>query len=439
MRGLSSKILAFSADRPFAEVFASDDETQAKAMWLMRLRWLAVGAQVICASLGLSLGMLAREQLPLYLAVVGGLVALNLANLAMIHRRPSWLGMPALYLQMALDLAALGMLLNLSHGCSNPLVALIYLHAVLGPLVLRGRWSVAYLATTCLCLTLVCFHSQPMFHLDARIIMPRGLVLATELLVVFVIWGLTNWFATSFGHLRSEMAQMQRQRQRSDHLRALGAMAASFSHEFSTPLNTAKIRLDRLTRLRPELASDSDLKASQIALGQCEATLRDLFETDQRIGAVQMEDIDLAPCVRQVCDRWLAGRSETRLSFAAPSDDASISCRVPPLVFTRSLVDLLDNAVEAMVGVAAEIEVAVSAGGDHALVAIADRGQGVSRLVKERVGDPFISTRPGGVGLGLYTANALMEALGGTLSIRDRERGGTVVTLAFPRVRSAAV
>ena len=74
----------------------------------------------------------------------------------------------------------------------------------------------------------------------------------------------------------------------------------------------------------------------------------------------------------------------------------------------------------------------LSVDGGRAVIEVADRGCGMPSFVRERFGEPFVSTHATGTGLGLYTANALMEALGGALLVRDRERGGTVVTMTFP-------
>lgn len=430
MRGLSARVLRAAP----AVAVGGDAEggvAHGKSAWLVRLRWMALLAQVACAFLGMRYGLLAKAQVPSYVAIVSGLFAFNVATHLMLTRRPAWASTRSLFLQMAIDVVALSALLSVTGGCFNPLFALIYLHAALGPLILGVRWSKAYLALTVSCLAFVCIGSDvPVDHAAHGYVLPRELRLAAELLVVVVIWFLTHWFSGSVGRMRAEMERLQRQQQRTDHLRALGAMAASFSHEFSTPLNTAKIRSERLARRHPDIAHDADFRASHSALDQCEATLRELFDSDQSAFAARFDDIDLVSFVRRVCERWQAGRGDLSLSVSAGRSD--VSCKAPQVVLAKSLVDLLDNAAEASRGGSHPIEVEIAASGDHATVSVADRGTGVPPSIKSRLGDPFISTKPGGVGLGLYSANALMEALGGFLKIESRERGGTIITLSIP-------
>ena len=333
---------------------------------------------------------------------------------------------------MIFDLMALSILLHLSGGCDNPFSALLYLHAALGPLLLRRRLSGIYLVATCAAMASVCWNSQPMFHgRHGAPLMPQA-TLAAELSLIAVIWGLVQWFSTSFSRIRSELATLQRHRQRTDHLRALGAMSASFSHEFSTPLNTAKLRLERLKRRRLELADDDDLAASQNALGQCEETIRGLFGADLQAGDLRFDDVDLVQLVEQVCARWQLGREQAAITFAARDRSRPFICCVPQVVLARSIIDVLDNALEASGGERAAIEVDITTEQQNVVVSISDRGSGMPDLVKEHLGTPFLSTRVEGLGLGLYTVHSLMEALGGTLSVSDRHLGGATIKLMLP-------
>lgn len=429
MRGLSPKVLG-SGTLNQVEL-APCEVVLGKAEWLIRLRWLAIVAQIGCIPLGLRFGVLAPSALGPYEGIVACLIALNLYSHVLLRFRPTWISMGMIFAQMALDLIALSTLLAVSGGCFNPLFALLYLHAALGALVLSPRWSKAYLALCVGCLAVVCVTSEfGAGHADHLLRVPRAARLTAELLVMIVIWSLTYWFSRSVESLRAERDLLQHQRQRGDHLKALGAMAASFSHEFSTPLNTAKIRSERLARRHPEMAQDEDFRASLAALDQCEATLRDLFETDQKAFTSHFDEIDLVAFVRRVCERWQTGRGDLRLSVAAES--SHVSCKAPQVVLAKSLVDLLDNAAEACGPALPEIDVSIRTSGGQIAVAIADRGSGMPPEIKSRLGDPFVSSKPGGMGLGVYSTNALMDALGGSLKVESRARGGTVVTLLFP-------
>jgi len=373
-----------------------------------------------------------RAKVTAFVATIGGVAVLNGLVALLIEKWPRACAGWVLLLQMILDLAALSVLLYLSGGCNNPFSALLYLHAALGPLLLRRRLSGVYLLAMCTAMTFVCLNSTPTLHAGNNSALLHKATLAAELSLIVIIWGLVQWFSTSFSHLRSEFAALQRQRQRTDHLRALGAMSASFSHEFSTPLNTAKVRLDRLQRRRPELVEDLDLIASQDALEQCEDTIRGLFGADLQAGDLKFDEVDLAELVQQVCSRWQLGRDDADISFASRQGNTPLICNVPQVVLARSIIDVLDNALDASKGDRAAIEVEVAVEAQHVTVSISDRGSGVPKMVKDQLGKPFLSTRAEGLGLGLYTVHSLMEALGGALCVSDRPFGGATIKLMLP-------
>ena len=67
-----------------------------------------------------------------------------------------------------------------------------------------------------------------------------------------------------------------------------------------------------------------------------------------------------------------------------------------------------------------------------------DRGSGWPEVVRRHLGEPFVTTKPEGVGLGLYYVHSLAEAIGAELTLDDREFGGAVARISFPIVPSAS-
>ena len=65
-------------------------------------------------------------------------------------------------------------------------------------------------------------------------------------------------------------------------------------------------------------------------------------------------------------------------------------------------------------------------------IAVADRGPGIPADVRERVFEPFFTTRAGGTGLGLAIVKRLVELLNGTVALSDRPGGGTIAEVGVP-------
>ena len=74
--------------------------------------------------------------------------------------------------------------------------------------------------------------------------------------------------------------------------------------------------------------------------------------------------------------------------------------------------------------------------GEHALILIEDDGPGIADEVRQRLFEPFATSKPHGTGLGLYISFMLARAMGGDLWLDPRPIGGTVATLRLRRASS---
>jgi signal transduction histidine kinase len=81
---------------------------------------------------------------------------------------------------------------------------------------------------------------------------------------------------------------------------------------------------------------------------------------------------------------------------------------------------------------ATDVEVRLEIKDDRCGVQILDRGPGLPADVRERLFEPFVTTRAAGTGLGLAIARRLAGLQGATLTLDDRPGGGTIATVTFP-------
>lgn len=402
-----------------------------KARWLLRLRWAAVAAMTGGLAGFRYYGLIAAEQIPYYVGAVTLLIGANvLLSFGRLYERVP------LLLQMLMDLGVLGYTLGMTQGCANPLSSLVYMHAVLGPLLLSGRQGLVYLGAIGLSVSYYCLNSQPAFHGMHGRPLPHAVSLLGQLLVVIVIWSLTSSLSARLRLLGLSLERAREQCQRADHLRALGAMAASFTHEFATPLNTAKMRLERLRRRdvgggECSGQTPGDIAAALTAVEQCEAVMRSMFGAELQAGNVRFEEVNIASFVKKVCESWSSQNQELQVATQVDEAAEAIHCRLPKLALARSLMDLLDNAGEASAGRTGPVDVDISSSSGFVTIAVSDNGDGVPQFIRDRIGQAFVSSRPDGTGLGLYTARSLAEALGGSLEVADRSSGGTVVSLTL--------
>jgi len=118
--------------------------------------------------------------------------------------------------------------------------------------------------------------------------------------------------------------------------------------------------------------------------------------------------------------------------------DTSLSARIDAAALEQAVGHLLQNAVDASPA-AEPVTVRVSQVGDSVSIAITDCGTGMdSDFVRNRLFEPFVSTKPGGFGIGSYEAQSLIQAMGGRLNVDSRPRRGTTFTILLQGCASQA-
>jgi two-component system sensor kinase FixL len=91
------------------------------------------------------------------------------------------------------------------------------------------------------------------------------------------------------------------------------------------------------------------------------------------------------------------------------------------------------NAIEAMAGSARrELSITTARAGDMVEIAVADTGPGLPESVRAKLFQPFVSTKPNGMGVGLSVCETIIAAHGGELRAEDRAGGGTVFLFTVP-------
>ena len=95
-----------------------------------------------------------------------------------------------------------------------------------------------------------------------------------------------------------------------------------------------------------------------------------------------------------------------------------------------ALLNVTMNACQAAGSQRVDIVVAVHSG--FCRIAVHDHGPGIPADVRERMFEPFFTTRAGGTGLGLAIVKRLVELLNGTIALSDRRGGGTVAEVGVP-------
>ncbi len=224
-------------------------------------------------------------------------------------------------------------------------------------------------------------------------------------------------------------------------LTEMGQMASALAHEVNQPLTAATNYLEVVRRLLARGETDAAERAGGIlenaAAQVVRATqiirrLRDFVrkgESERRVEPVgKMIEEAAALALIGVRDSGV----KVRLNIAPHLADASVD----KIQVQQVIVNLVRNAVEAMVQCERrELTVSAAPGGDGAIeVAVVDTGPGIAPEIAERLFQPFVTTKPQGMGVGLSICRSIVEAHGGELRAEPNPGGGTIFRFSLPPV-----
>jgi two-component system, LuxR family, sensor kinase FixL len=223
--------------------------------------------------------------------------------------------------------------------------------------------------------------------------------------------------------LRQEIAHVGR-------VSMMGQLASALAHEINQPLAAI---------LRNAEAAELFMQHPSPDLDEIRAIIADIRKDDQRAGSVidrmrsllKRQDLDTRPLeigelvseVAALVQADAAAR-HVKLEVRVPGDLQQVSGDRVHL--QQVLLNLVINGMDALKG-AAEKRVTVSARSDGAHVieiAVSDTGPGIPAEQLEHIFDPFFSTKPTGMGMGLPISRTIIEAHGGRLWAENNESGG---------------
>ena len=239
--------------------------------------------------------------------------------------------------------------------------------------------------------------------------------------------------------LRAEIAQreqIEEQLLRARKLESLGVLAGGIAHDFNNFLavvqgnvELAKARLDRDAPVQAIL--DETASACKRA-----AFLSSQLLTFSKGGAPVRRLVSLA---QLVMDAIPLARAGGQTSFDVCISENLRSAEVDPGQIGQVLHNILLNARQAMpeggtIKVRAEnVDLKTAAGIDSRVrISVRDHGCGIPDDVLPHIFDPYFTTKPGGSGLGLATAYAIIAKHGGSLSVQTKSGDGTVFIIDLP-------
>jgi signal transduction histidine kinase len=223
---------------------------------------------------------------------------------------------------------------------------------------------------------------------------------------------------------------------------AVGELTTSIAHELNQPLGSILTNAE---------TAELMLKAASPDIDEIRQILADIRRDDQRASEVirrlrsvlkktpfEIQGIELNDTVRKAIGLVMAVAGARRISLMYMPAPADLHVKGDPVQLQQVVLNLIINALDAISDADTgkrEVSVSTVHAGNQAEVRVADTGPGIDASDLANVFNPFFSTKPQGMGMGLAIARTIIEAHHGTIVAANQSAGGALFTIRLPTAR----
>ena len=424
-----------------------DQSGQVRLQTLVILRWMAIAGQ-LAAVLLVHFGLGFPLPLGLCLAVIAASAWLNVfltLRYRSATRLPDW--QAAVYL--AIDLAQLAVLIFLTGGLENPFALLFMAPVTISAATLSLASTALLLLQAFTYVTLLAWFHMPLPWRPGETPQLPELYVTGHWLALLLGLGFMAAYAWRVSQesrrMSAALAATQLVLARAQRLSALDGLAAAAAHELGTPLGTISLVSKELMRGKmseQEMKEDLALLNSQAE--RCKDILSRLSKRPDGTDVIYSR----LP-LHALLDEVVAPHRDMDVAFLIEvvADDEEASepeiWRRPEMLY--GLGNFIENAADFALE---EVHLAAHYDRHHVAVIITDDGPGFAPDVLEKLGEPYVTTRPRskrassdpeggheGMGLGFFIGKTLLERTGATVEIGNRSDGkvGARLAMRWPR------
>ena len=418
---------------------------------LSNLRWLAVGGQS-AALIIVYFGFGYRLPLVACAAIIAASAILNIA-LALRYPASHRLANRDATVYLAFDVLQLAALLFLTGGIVNPFALMFLAPVVIAAATLNLGNTLILGGLVFALVSLISVFHEPLpwpGEEDLSLPMLYQAGIWASLVIGIGFTSIYAWRIASEGaRMSAGLAATQLALSREHRLASLGALATAAAHELGTPLGTIAVVARELERTLPSNSSEAeDARLLREQAERCRAILARLSNPEEALLG-ETARLPVGAFLEDVVDPYRGEDLEISivLSPDGPGDPPPHVWRAPELL--HGLGNIIENAAEF-----AKSRVLVHArwNASQLRIAVEDDGPGFAPEIFERIGEPYITSRPGhfalgetemgpsgvldkheGMGLGFFIAKTLIEQTGGIVSVVNPDSGGARVSMVWPR------
>jgi|GEM_PF-34376 len=380
-----------------------------------------------------------RLQIDLPFAVLWQIVAANgvwnIASWLLLQRgKLDPIGSPTVFLQLLAEIFVLTSLLYLSGGSTNPFVSFYLVPIALAAMLLPMKHAALLVATTVLAYSMLMVWFVPIKEMSVAHGMSSLHIMGmwvNYVVSAFVVVVFLGFLARLSRQRAQQLAKLQEDMLRNQHVIALGSLAAGAAHSMSTPLSTIAVLVENMAG---DLSDDERRETLELAMQQiseCRSRLTDLMSS---AGAQRLHDARewvLSEYFKKLIAGWTVTRPDVVLTKTMSPHLEDVTA-VLDNAFEYAIFNLLDNAADASTdNDTSDVSICVDATPQWIGVVVEDRGLGPTPGIESN--SIATSSKVGGSGAGVLLTRAILSRLGGSLSY-EALSSGCRATASIPLV-----
>jgi two-component system sensor histidine kinase HydH len=246
----------------------------------------------------------------------------------------------------------------------------------------------------------------------------------------------TQLAAKRLAESNRELRETQASLRRSERLAALGQLTAGLAHELRNPLGTIKASAEMLSkaavRQRPEVMSEM----VQYIGGEVDRmnALVSNFLDFARPLTLHAVTADLRVVIEEVFRQHHDAAQSRGITLLSHLPEGPLLFEFDPDLLRIALSNLVQNAIQASSN-DSSIEIRAEERGNDILIFVSDQGEGIQPQHLENIFNPFFTTKPQGVGLGLAIVSKIVDEHRGRITVFSQPGAGTRFELTLPKAQ----